>query len=46
VADADGIDKAYMIAFVILIVVVGIYPAVMTNMIQQGITPIAKLVGG
>jgi NADH-quinone oxidoreductase subunit M len=46
VADADGIDKTYMIAFVILIVVVGIYPAVMTNMIQQGITPIVKLVGG
>jgi NADH-quinone oxidoreductase subunit M len=46
VADADGIDKTYMIAFVILIVVVGIYPAVMTNVIQQGITPIVKLVGG
>ena len=46
VADADGIDKTYMIAFVILIMVVGIYPSVMTNMIQQGISPIVKLVGG
>ena len=46
VADADGMDKTYMIAFVILIMVVGIYPAVVTNMIQQGITPIVKLVGG
>ncbi len=46
VADADGVDKTYMIAFVILIVVVGVYPAFMTNMIQQGITPIVKLIGG
>ncbi len=47
VADADGVDKTYMIAFVILIVVVGVYPAFVTNMIQHGITPIlAKIVGG
>jgi NADH-quinone oxidoreductase subunit M len=46
VHDADGIDKTYMAAFIVLILIVGIYPAFVTNMIQQGITPIVKLIGG
>ena len=46
VADADGVDKVYMIAFVILILVVGIYPAFLTDVIQAGITPIVRLLGG
>ena len=46
VKDADAIDKTYMIAFVILILVVGIYPAFVTNTIQHGILPIVRLVGG
>ena len=45
-ADADGIDKTYMIAFIVLIIAVGVYPAFVTNMIQQGISPIAGLFGG
>jgi NADH-quinone oxidoreductase subunit M len=46
VSDADALDKTYMIAFTLLILIIGIYPASVTNMIQQGIAPIVKLVGG
>jgi NADH:ubiquinone oxidoreductase subunit 4 (subunit M) len=46
VNDADGVDKLYMAAFVILILVVGIYPSVVTGTIQHGISPIVRLVGG
>jgi len=46
VEDASKVDRVYMVAFIILIMVVGIYPAFLTNMIQQGITPITKLIGG
>jgi NADH-quinone oxidoreductase subunit M len=46
VRDADALDKTYMIAFTLLILIIGIYPASVTNMIQQGIAPIVKLVGG
>jgi NADH-quinone oxidoreductase subunit M len=46
VADADAIDKTYMIAFVVLIMAVGIYPAFVTDTIQHGISPIVRLVGG
>jgi NADH-quinone oxidoreductase subunit M len=46
VADADGVDKTYIAAFVILILAVGIYPALVTGTIQRGISPIVKLIGG
>jgi len=46
VADADGVDKLYMVAFVILILAVGIYPAFLTDVIQAGIAPIVSLLGG
>ena len=46
VKDADGLEKVYMIAFVALIMLVGIYPAILTDVIKLGIAPIAGLFGG
>ncbi len=46
VTDADGVDKLYMAAFIVLILAVGIYPTFLTDVIQSGITPIARLLGG
>jgi NADH-quinone oxidoreductase subunit M len=46
VADANKIDKVYIAAFIVLIFLVGIYPAVLTDTIQLGISPIVHLLGG
>jgi NADH-quinone oxidoreductase subunit M len=46
VKDADRLEKVYMFAFVALIILVGIYPAIMTDMLKIGISPIAALIGG
>jgi NADH-quinone oxidoreductase subunit M len=46
VADAGNIDKVYMAAFIVLIFLVGIYPAILTDIIQLGISPIVHLLGG
>jgi len=46
VADADRLEKGYMFAFVALIMLVGIYPALLTDMIKLGISPITGLIGG
>lgn len=46
VKDADSLEKVYMFAFVILIMLVGIYPAILTDMIQLGTSPIVGLIGG
>ena len=46
VKDADGLEKVYMFAFIALIMLVGIYPAVLTDMINPGVAPIAGLFGG
>ncbi len=46
VKDADGLEKVYMFAFVALIMLVGIYPAIMTDMMKIGISPITALIGG
>jgi len=43
VKDADNLEKVYMFILVILILVVGIYPALLTNIINQGILPVAQL---
>jgi NADH-quinone oxidoreductase subunit M len=45
VKDADGLEKVYMICFVVLIMLVGIYPAILTDMIKIGVAPIAGLIG-
>ena len=46
IKDADGLEKVYMFAFVALIMLVGIYPAILTDMMKIGIAPITALLGG
>jgi NADH-quinone oxidoreductase subunit M len=46
VKDADGLEKVYMFALVALIMLVGIYPAILTDIIKLGIAPLASLLGG
>jgi NADH-quinone oxidoreductase subunit M len=43
VKDASVLDRVYMFAFVALIMLVGIYPSILTNVINQGIVPIIGL---
>jgi len=40
VADADVLERVYMFAFIALIMLVGIYPVILTDVIQLGISPI------
>ena len=44
VKDADRMEMVYMFILVAVILAVGIYPAVLTNMIQGGISPIMSLI--
>jgi NADH-quinone oxidoreductase subunit M len=46
VKDADGLEKFYMFVLVTVIMLVGIYPAVLTDVFKLGIAPIVKLIGG
>lgn len=46
VKDADVLERVYMFAFVALIMLVGIYPAILTDIIKLGISPIVGLLGG
>jgi len=46
VKDADCLEKVYMFALVVVIMLVGIYPAVLTDVIKLGISPIVGLIGG
>ncbi|MBN1161221.1 MAG: NADH-quinone oxidoreductase subunit M [Dehalococcoidales bacterium] len=46
VKDADNLEKVYMFVMVAVIMLVGIYPAVLTDVFQLGIAPIAGLIGG
>ena len=46
VKDADNLEKVYMFALVAVIMLVGIYPAVLTDVFKVGIAPIAGLFGG
>jgi NADH-quinone oxidoreductase subunit M len=45
VPDADNIEKVCIFSFVGAIMLVGLYPAILTDVIKLGITPIMKLVG-
>ena len=45
-ADADVLEKVYMFAFVAVIMLVGIYPAILTDVIKLGISPVVGLLGG
>jgi NADH-quinone oxidoreductase subunit M len=44
--DASVLDRVYMFAFVAVIMLVGIYPAILTDIIKLGITPVMGLLGG
>lgn len=46
VKKSDKLEKVYMFSFVALIMLVGIYPAILTNVIGTGVTPIMRLIGG
>lgn len=46
VKDADTLEKVYMFAFVALIMLVGIYPAILTDIINPGVSTITGLLGG
>jgi len=46
VMDADMLEKVYMFIFVAAIMLVGIYPAILTDVIKLGISPIMGLLGG
>ncbi len=46
VHDADIMERVYMFAFVAVIMLVGIYPAVLTDIIKTGIAPVAGMLGG
>ncbi|MFC1934708.1 NuoM family protein [Chloroflexota bacterium] len=46
VKDADTLEKVYMFALVAVIMLVGIYPAVLTDIIKLGISPIVGFIGG
>jgi len=41
VADADVIEKVYMVTFIAVIMLVGIYPAILTDVIKLGVLPMA-----
>jgi NADH-quinone oxidoreductase subunit M len=46
VKDADSLEKVYMFALVAVIMLVGIYPAILTDLFKLGVSPIVKLIGG
>ena len=46
VRDADGLEKFYMFILVAAIMLVGIYPAILTDVFKLGISPIVGLIGG
>lgn len=45
VPDADAVEMISTFSLVAVIMAVGIYPAVLTNVINMGVAPIAKLIG-
>jgi NADH-quinone oxidoreductase subunit M len=46
VKDASVLDRVYMFAFVAVIMLVGIYPAILTDVIKLGVAPVVGLLGG
>ncbi len=45
VGDADTVEMISTFSFVAVIMLVGIYPAILTNVIYMGVEPIARLIG-
>ena len=46
VKDADGLEKFYMYVLVVVIILVGVYPAILTDVFKLGVSPISALFGG
>lgn len=46
VKDADKLEKVYLFSFVALIFLFGLFPGILTSIIQPGIAPIIKSLGG
>jgi len=46
VADADKLERASLFVFIAIIMLVGIYPAILTDVIKPGISPIIGMLGG
>jgi NADH-quinone oxidoreductase subunit M len=44
--DADILERVYIFTFVAVIMLVGIYPAILTDVIKTGIMPVVRLLGG
>jgi NADH-quinone oxidoreductase subunit M len=44
--DADILERVYMFVFVAVIMLVGIYPAILTDVIKMGVMPVMRLLGG
>jgi len=44
--DADILERVYMFVFVVVIMGVGIYPAILTDVIKAGVMPVMGLLGG
>lgn len=45
VPDADNVDKVCIFSFVIAIMLVGLYPSILTNIIKMGVEPLMQLLG-
>lgn len=46
VKDADNLEIIYSAVFIVLIFLIGLYPSILTKVIETGIAPITKLIGG
>ncbi|MDP2731143.1 MAG: NADH-quinone oxidoreductase subunit M [Dehalococcoidales bacterium] len=46
VADADNLERVYSAVFIALIFLIGLYPAILTRVIETGTEPIIRLIGG
>jgi NADH-quinone oxidoreductase subunit M len=46
VKDADTLEKVYMFTLVAAIMLVGIYPAILTDVFKLGVMPIVNMIGG
>jgi NADH-quinone oxidoreductase subunit M len=44
--DADNLEKSYCAVFILAIILIGVYPMVLTDVIKTGIAPLATLFGG
>jgi len=45
VMDADKLERTYMFSFIVLILLVGVYPRILTDVIATGMVPIIHLFG-